>query len=129
MVDDQELAKLTPSSDSCPSASIILYGRQVPRLFHNHHCLLARPNSRCLPRLLDCSLSTVRVNPFKIIALSLETSLFLTTVGLTLFEALVAKPVLLKAVHSGESRWIFYHWRTTGFEKQDRRWDLLPIIA
>ena len=64
-VHDQEAWKtLTPSPpDSCPSAPIILYGRQVPRLFYNHHCLLARPDSRYLPRLLNCSLSTVRIPP------------------------------------------------------------------
>lgn len=61
MVHDHELEKLTPSPDTCSSAPIFLYGRQVPRLFYNHHCLLARPDSRYLPRLLNCSLPTVRI--------------------------------------------------------------------
>ena len=39
--------------DSCAYAPLFLHGRQVPRLLHHHHRLLARPDRRCLCRLLD----------------------------------------------------------------------------
>ena len=39
--------------DSCAYAPLFLHGRQVPRLLHHHHRLLARPDRRRLCRLLD----------------------------------------------------------------------------
>lgn len=106
----------------------------MPRLFYNHHCLLARPDSRYLPRLLNCSLSTVRIPPSyyhcscpsRRAYLSLDSSsqdkvstrekspentpvhpFMLAEPRLIFIEAPVAKPVLPKAVHSGGSRWIY----------------------
>jgi len=42
------------AEDSRPSSTILLHGRQVPRLLHNHYCFLARTDCRHLRRLLDC---------------------------------------------------------------------------
>ena len=44
--------------DSRPRPTILLHGRQVPRLLHHHHRLLARPNRRRLRRLLTGPLPT-----------------------------------------------------------------------
>jgi hypothetical protein len=44
----------------CPRSSIILHGRQVPWLLHNHYRLLTCPNRCHLRRLLDSSLPTNR---------------------------------------------------------------------
>ena len=46
------------SPDSCAHTSLILHGRQVPRLLHNHHRLFPRPNRRRLRWLLTGSLPT-----------------------------------------------------------------------
>ena len=43
--------------DARPRSPLFLHGRQMPRLLHNHHRLLARPNCRHLRWLLDCSMS------------------------------------------------------------------------
>lgn len=43
---------LTSTSDPRPCSSLILHGRQVPRLLHHHHRLLTRPDRRRLRRLL-----------------------------------------------------------------------------
>lgn len=47
-------------ADPCTSTALVLHGRQVPRLLHNHHRLLARTNRRRLRRLLDRSLPANR---------------------------------------------------------------------
>ena len=47
-----------PITDPRPRTPLLLHGRQVPRLLHHHDRLFARPNSRHLPRLLDCALPT-----------------------------------------------------------------------
>lgn len=39
-------------SDPCAYSSLLLHGRQVPRLLHHHHRLLPRPDRRHLRRLL-----------------------------------------------------------------------------
>ena len=44
--------------DACPRSPLLLHGRQVPRLLHNHHRLLARPNGSHLRWLLDGFMST-----------------------------------------------------------------------
>ena len=48
------------SSDSCPRPTLILHGRQVPRLLHHHYRLLARTNRRRLRRLLSGPLPAYR---------------------------------------------------------------------
>ena len=44
--------------DACPSAAVVLHGRQVPRLLHHHHRVLSCTNSRHLSGLLDRALPT-----------------------------------------------------------------------
>ena len=46
--------------DARPRSPLLLHGRQVPRLLHNHHRLLARPNRRHLWWLLNCSMPANR---------------------------------------------------------------------
>lgn len=47
-------------TDPCAYSPILLHGRQVPRLLHNHHRLLTRPDRRRLRRLLNGALPTHR---------------------------------------------------------------------
>lgn len=53
-------ANVTISTDACPRSPLLLHGRQVPRLLHHHHRLLACPNCCHLWRLLDCPMSANR---------------------------------------------------------------------
>lgn len=54
MFDGADTLRLTP--DTRARAPILLHGRQMPRLLHHHHRLLARPDRRHLRRLLDGAL-------------------------------------------------------------------------
>ena len=49
----EHIADGNPSLEPCAPAPLLLHGRQVPRLLHHHHRLLARPDRRHLRRLLD----------------------------------------------------------------------------
>lgn len=49
-----------PFPDSGPRSSLLLHGRQVPRLLHHHHRLLARTDRRHLPGLHHGALPTHR---------------------------------------------------------------------
>ena len=51
---------LNVTADSRTRPTIIFHGRQVSRLLHNHHRLLARTDSRCMRRLLAGALPTDR---------------------------------------------------------------------
>lgn len=45
--------RISSPTDPRAPAPLLLHGRQVPRLLHHHHRLLARPDRRHLRRLLD----------------------------------------------------------------------------
>ena len=49
---------LTTHADISTRPTIVLHGRQVPRLLYNHHRLLTRTNSRRMRRMLTGSLPT-----------------------------------------------------------------------
>ena len=53
-----EYANIFAWIDACPRSPLLLHGRQMPWLLHNHHRLLTRPNRCYLWRLLNGSMST-----------------------------------------------------------------------